>query len=391
MTRDQPMLSFEVIHSDGNARTARLLTPHGQVNTPAFMPVGTAGSVKGVAPDRLRESGAQMILGNTYHLMLRPGAAVVEQLGGLHAMMAWEKPILTDSGGYQVFSLSHRRTIDEDGVVFRSHIDGARVRLTPESCMSIQRSLGADVIMQLDECPPGCADRREVQAAVRRSAEWARRCKQAWIDAGCLSAGGNYQALFGIQQGGSSVDLRGESSSRLVELDLPGYAIGGLSVGEGHEAMCDVLAATSDQLPADRPRYLMGVGEPRDMLAAVACGVDMFDCVLPTRNGRNAQAFTWQGRLRLRNARWISDRSPIDEGCDCYACRNFSRGTMRHLFLAGEMLAPTLVSVHNLHFFSQFMSEIRNAISRGELAKRSRAWQDALYARNDCENADDCD
>jgi len=370
---------FRVEHTSGKARAGWLTTPHGQVATPVFMPVGTAGSVKGVTPDQLSAAGAQMILGNTYHLMLRPGAQRVAELGGLHAMMAWDSPILTDSGGYQVFSLAHRRTLDADGVTFRSHVDGCEVRLTPQSAVEIQRLLGADVIMQLDECPPGKTDRDEVAAAVDRSADWARRCKDAWDAAGRKSAQGAHQALFGIQQGGVFADLRARSAAELVELDLPGYAIGGLSVGEGHEAMCDVLENIDEQLPADRPRYLMGVGEPRDILAAVARGVDMFDCVLPTRNGRNAQAFTWAGRLRLRNARWSDERAPIDPQCDCYACRNFSRGTLRHLFMAREMLGPTLVSIHNLHFFAELMSAIRRAISDGTLAGLSGRWVARMY------------
>jgi len=370
---------FHVEHTSHKARAGLLATPHGEVATPAFMPVGTAGSVKGVTPDQLRAAGAQMILGNTYHLMLRPGAERVADLGGLHAMMAWDSPILTDSGGYQVFSLAHRRTLDADGVTFQSHIDGSEVRLTPQSAMEIQRLLGADVIMQLDECPPGKTSHEEVAAAVARSADWARRCRDAWQAAGRQSAQGARQALFGIQQGGVFADLRARSAAELVALDLPGYAIGGLSVGEGHEAMCDVLEHIDEQLPSDRPRYLMGVGEPRDILAAVARGVDMFDCVLPTRNGRNAQAFTWAGRLRLRNARWSDDKGPIDPQCGCYACRNFSRGTLRHLFMAKEMLGPTLVSIHNLHFFAELMSAIRQAIAAGTLAGLSGQWVAGMY------------
>ncbi len=381
------MFGYQCIATDGKARLGRLQTPHGEVQTPVFMPVGTAGSVKGVTPDQLIAAGAKMILGNTYHLMLRPGAETVARLGGLHRVMAWDAPLLTDSGGYQVFSLAHMRKLSAEGVTFQSHIDGSAVELTPAEAVRVQRLLGADVIMQLDECPPGQADRDTVAAAVERSARWARLCRDAWREPltgafhaeACHSVQGAYQALFGIQQGGVYADLRAASAAALVELDLPGYAVGGVSVGEGHEALCDVLEATDDQLPRGRPRYLMGVGEPRDIIAAVIRGIDMFDCVLPTRNGRNAQAFTWQGRLRLRNARHAEDAAPIDEACDCYACRNYSRGVLRHLFMAKEMLGPTLVTIHNLHFFSTFMAAIREAIAAGTLKAQAGAWLDAIY------------
>ena len=344
------------------------------------MPVGTAGTVKGVTPDQVRQAGSQMILGNTYHLMLRPGAEVVAALGGLHAMMGWDGPVLTDSGGFQVFSLAHLRRIDDEKVVFQSHVDGATVLLTPERAVEIQHKLGADVMMQLDECPPGGASRETVAQAVTRSADWAGRSKAAWNALGRASGQGNSQALFGIQQGGTFADLRDLSARRLVELELPGYAIGGLSVGEGHHAMVNVLDAVDTQFPTDRPRYLMGVGEPQDILAAVARGIDMFDCVMPTRNARNTQAFTWTGRMRLRNARWADDPGPVEENCRCYTCRNFSRGTLRHLFMAGEMLGPTLLTIHNLHFFADFMSAIRDAIQAGQFAAKSRQWLAAMYA-----------
>ncbi len=373
------MLSMEILATDGKARRGRIATAHGTVETPVFMPVGTAGTVKGVTPDQLRAAGAQMILGNTYHLMLRPGADVVADLGGLHAMMAWDSPVLTDSGGFQVFSLAHLRQIDDEKVVFQSHVDGATEVLTPERAVDIQHQLGADVMMQLDECPPGQAPRETVAAAVDRSAAWAARCKDAWQARRCISAQGHDQALFGIQQGGVFPDLRDASARRLVELDLPGYAVGGLSVGEGHHAMVDVLDAVDAQFPADRPRYLMGVGEPRDILAAVGRGIDMFDCVIPTRNARNTQAFTWTGRLRLKNARWTRDPAPIDENCSCFTCRNFSRGTIRHLFQASEMLGPTLVTIHNLHFFSDVLAAIRQAIQDGQLAERSAEWLTQMY------------
>jgi len=382
------MLHFDVIARDGAARSARLALPHGQVDTPAFMPVGTAGTVKGVTPDQLRAAGAQMVLANTYHLMLRPGPETVARLGGLHKLMAWPGPILTDSGGYQVFSLSHLRTIDDDGVVFRSHVDGAEIALTPERAVEIQRLLGADVMMQLDECPPAGAGREHVAQAVERSLAWARRGRDAWRrkmqGAGPQqSPHGHPQALFGIQQGGTFADLRARSAEALAELDLPGYAIGGLSVGEGHAAMVDVLAATCERLPGEKPRYLMGVGEPRDLLAAVAHGVDLFDCVLPTRNGRNAQAFTWSGRLRLRNAQFAEDPRPLDEACGCYCCRHFARGTLRHLFMAKEMLGPTLVTIHNLHFFAELLAAIREAIRQGALSARTGPWLEKMYADRD--------
>ncbi|MBT3201087.1 MAG: tRNA guanosine(34) transglycosylase Tgt [Phycisphaerales bacterium] len=370
------MLSIDVQHTDGKARAGVLTTPHGQVQTPIFMPVGTAGSVKGVTPDQLSAAGSQMILANTYHMMLRPGGETVERLGGLHTMMGWDGQILTDSGGFQVFSLSHLRQIDDEKVVFQSHIDGSMEELTPRRCMEIQRQLGADVIMQLDECPPGDADHDHVARAVDRSILWAKKCKQAWGDEGRPDK----QALFGIQQGGVFGDLRAASAEALVELDLPGYAIGGLSVGEGHEAMTLALDATDSLFPSDRPRYLMGVGEPRDILAAVLRGIDMFDCVMPTRNARNAFAFTWGGRLRLRNAKWKTDTLPLDENCTCYACRNFSRGTIRHLFMAKEMLAATLLTIHNLHFFADFMGAIRKSIEAGSLESDAQKWVSQMYA-----------
>ena len=412
------MFGLEITRRSGKARLGRLTTPHGVVRTPAFMPVGTAGTVKGVTPDQLRAAGVEMVLANTYHLLVRPGPEVVAALGGVHAMMAWDGPILTDSGGYQVFSLAHLRTIDDAGAVFQSHLDGSRVVLTPERAVEVQRLLGADVIMQLDECPPAGATREQVAQAVRRSADWAARCKAAWgiadfgfrisdsttthaQDEDSFSAIRNLQsaicnpqseirnpqsairnspqALFGIQQGGTFADLRALSAERLVELDLPGYAVGGVSVGESHESVLAVLENVDAQFPQDRPRYLMGVGEPRDILAGVLRGIDLFDCVLPTRNGRNAQAFTWGGRIRLRNARWASDRAPLEESCDCYACRRFSRGTLRHLFAAREMLGPILVSIHNLRFFCRFMEAVRSAIADGTLAAKAPAWIEQMY------------
>ncbi len=369
------MFRFEVRKNYGKARTGLLHTPHGAVETPAFMPVGSAGTIKGITPDKLRQAETQMLLANAYHLMLRPGVETVAAAGGLHRIMGWDGPILTDSGGYQVFSLARLRDIDDDGVTFRSHVDGSQVRLTPQTSVRTQQSLGADIIMQLDECPPAGASHEHAARAVERSARWAALAAEAWRE----SPGG--EALFGIQQGGLFYDLRSESAEKLVRLDLPGYAVGGLSVGEEASKRQCVLERMDSDLPADKPRYVMGIGEPRDILAAVACGADMFDCVLPTRNGRNAQAFTWGGRIRLRNARFTADESPIDTECDCYTCRNFPRAAIRHFFMAGEMLGPILVSIHNLRFFAVFMSQVREAIESGELAARAARWNESMYPK----------
>jgi queuine tRNA-ribosyltransferase len=306
---------------------------------------------------------------------LRPGADVVRDLGGLHAMMAWDVPILTDSGGYQVFSLAHLRTIDDGGLVFQSHIDGATIELTPEKAVAVQESLGADVIMQLDECPPHDAPREHIATAVRRSAAWARRCQSAKTR--------DDQALFAIQQGGVDLDLRRQSAESLAALDLPGYAIGGLSVGEGHEAMMATLEPMDGQFPRRKPRYLMGVGEPRDILGAVRRGVDMFDCVLPTRNGRNAFAFTFAGPLRLRNAKHARDTQPLENDCPCLACQRYSRGTIRHLFQAEEMLGPTLLSIHNITFFARFMKAIRSAITAGQFDEFAAGFLARYYQQEE--------
>jgi queuine tRNA-ribosyltransferase len=355
-------LEFELLASEGQARRGRVTTRHGQFDTPAFMPVGTQGSIKGILPDHVRQTGAQIILANTYHLMLRPGEQVVAELGDLHRFMGWESPILTDSGGFQVFSLADINKITDQGVIFRSHIDGAEVNLTPRRSIQVQNALGADIIMMFDECPPGDAPREYQQQAVDRTLRWAGECVEAHARA-------NEQSLFGIVQGGVDRALREHCAAKLIEMNLPGYAIGGLAVGEGFDGMKRVLEWMSPVLPADRPRYLMGVGYPRDMVAAVGSGVDMFDCVLPTRNGRNASAFTAAGSIRLRNSRFQREIRPIEEGCDCYACRHFSCGSIRHFFLAGEMLGPILVSLHNMRFYQRFMADIRQAIERGEFAR----------------------
>jgi queuine tRNA-ribosyltransferase len=353
------MFPFEITHGDGAARRAALLTPHGCVETPAFMPVGTAGSVKGVTPDQLRATGAQMILANTYHLQLRPTAAVVRELGGLHRFMGWDGPILTDSGGYQVFSLGGINEITDSGVTFRSHVDGAMLRLDPAIATRVQNELGADVIMAFDECPPLPCAPAAMRVAVDRTIRWAGECRAFHARAD--------QALFGIVQGGTDLDERDRCGRALIEIGFDGYAIGGLSVGESHEEMVRVVSATAPALPVDRPRYLMGVGMPRDLLASVRAGVDLFDCVLPTRNGRNSWAFAAAGLLKMRNERHRRDESPLEAGCDCETCRRFSRGYIRHLFNAGEMLGPTLTSIHNLRFYQRFMSRIRELIESARL------------------------
>ncbi|KPJ70481.1 MAG: queuine tRNA-ribosyltransferase [Planctomycetes bacterium DG_20] len=352
-------------------RLGRLSTPHGTVETPAFIPVGTKATVKGVLPQTLRRIGVQMVLANTYHLAIRPGADVVRALGGLHAMMAWDGPILTDSGGFQVFSLAALRKVTDDGVTFRNHIDGAEMVLTPESAVAMQNGLGADIIMALDICPPYPCPRDEVAEAVRLTLAWAGRCRAAHTR--------DDQALWAIVQGGVERDLRRQCAERLVAMDFPGYAIGGVSVGEGHEHLRDVVGWTAPLLPADRPRYLMGVGEWRDIVAAVAQGVDLFDCVLPTRNGRNASAYTADGLIRLRNERFRTDSRPIEEDCDCPTCRSWSRGALRHLFAAGEMLGPVLVSIHNLRFYARLFGRLRAWIGAGRFEAQAQALLDRYY------------
>ena len=354
------MFPFELTHTDGHARRGALTTPHGRVETPTFMPVGTAGSIKGVTMDQVFATGTRMILANTYHLQLRPGADIVQQLGGLHTFMGWDGPILTDSGGYQVFSLAGINKITDEGVSFRSHIDGAHMTLNPQIAMEVQNKLGADVIMAFDQCPPLPCDQETVETAVRRTLDWAVACKKAHRR--------EDQALFGIVQGGLDVELRKSCAERLVEIGFDGYAIGGLSVGETHEEMVKALGPTASVLPTDRPRYLMGVGMPQDLLAAVQAGVDMFDCVLPTRNGRNSWAFTPTGPLKMRNEKHTKDTRPIQTDCDCFACRGYSRGYIRHLFNAGEMLGPTLTSIHNIRFFQRFMARVRELIEAGRLS-----------------------
>jgi len=363
---------FEVEHSDATSRgrAGRWTTPHGVVQTPAFMPVGTAATVKGLTPDQLTAAGVQMVLANTYHLALRPGADVVAELGGLHRLMHWNGPILTDSGGFQVFSLAKLTRVDDEQVVFRSHIDGSPFTLSPETAISIQESLGADCIMCLDECPPHGVAPERLLDAVDRTTRWAARCREAQRR--------NDQALFGIVQGGTDPALRERSAQGLLPLAFPGYAIGGLGVGEEPSAMYAALETTVPLLPADRPRYLMGVGRPIDLVEGVLRGVDLFDCVMPTRNGRNATAFTSQGPLRLRNACHQRDPRPLDEECGCPVCRQFSRGYLRHLFLANEMLGPILLSLHNVAFYQRLMADLR-AACRADRGTEFRSLQLARW------------
>ena len=354
-------IRFQVLHTDGAARHGRLETPHGTVETPLFMPVGTQATVKGLTPQQLRDAGAQLILGNTYHLTLRPGDELIAELGGLHRFMGWDGPILTDSGGYQVYSLAPSRKIDDRAAVFRSHIDGALLELTPEKAVAIQENLGSDIAMCLDECPPFGTAADYLRLAVRRTVHWAERCKEAHRR--------NDQALFGIVQGGTDLGLRAECAGALAALDFPGYALGGFSVGETAEHMAAALPPCAALLPPDKPRYLMGVGRPQDLLAGVAAGIDLFDCVLPTRNGRNASAFTADGVVKLRNARHKRDPAPLESGCPCYTCRHFSRAYLHHLFLADEMLGPTLLSLHNVAFYCRLMAEVRRAVGEGRFAE----------------------
>jgi len=365
------LFDFEILHevTQSEARLSRFTTPHGPVDMPAFMPVGTQGTVKGVDVGRLRETGAQMILANTYHLTLRPGEQTVAALGGLHAFTGWDGPILTDSGGFQIFSLAERAVVDEEGVRFRSHIDGAPVELTPERAVAIQEHLASDVAMVLDHVVALPSDRATVEDAMLRSVRWAERCREA--------ATRPDQVLFAIVQGGLDPELRATSAEQLVAMDFAGYAIGGLSVGEEPVEMYAALDCTVPLLPADRPRYLMGVGRPIDLLEAVARGVDLFDCVIPTRNGRNAVAFTDAGPIRLRNQAHALQREPIEANCPCLACRH-SRGYLRHLFQANEMLGPMLLSIHNLTFYQRLLAESRQAIAEDRFAaycvERRQRW-----------------
>jgi queuine tRNA-ribosyltransferase len=363
---------LDAVDASTAGRAGRWATPHGVVETPVFMPVGTLATVKGLLPAQLHEAGVQMVLANTYHLALRPGSEIVAEMGGLHRFMDWQGPILTDSGGFQVFSLAQMRKLDEDKVVFKSHLDGSMLELSPERAVRIQEQLGADCIMCLDECPPAGETIERIQMAVDRTTRWARRCREAQVRTD--------QALFGIVQGGTHPAMRQRSAEGLLPLDFPGYAVGGLSVGEAPELMYGTLDCTVPLLPALKPRYLMGVGRPEDIIEAVSRGIDMFDCVMPTRNGRNATAFTSTGIVRLRNAVHQRDDSPLDPECDCTACTRFTRAYLRHLVIAKEMLGPILLSLHNTAFYQRLVRQLRHAILDGRLAE-FRANQLARWNR----------
>jgi queuine tRNA-ribosyltransferase len=366
-------IRFETTHRDrvSRARRGRLHTPHGTVETPVFMPVGTHGAVRSLSPDEILATGSGMILANTYHLYLRPGTAVIEATGGLHRFMGWSGPILTDSGGFQIFSLAERRRITDDGVEFRSHLDGSSHLLTAETAIAIQRTLGSDVAMVLDECPPGTATRDEVLEAMRHTTRWARRCRDAWAEGESAT-----MALFGIIQGGTHADLRRRHAEEIVAMGFDGHAVGGVSVGESRQEIWGVGELTGALLPEDKPRYMMGLGAPADLVRLIGHGFDMFDCVLPTRNARNGTLFTRQGVLHIKNEAHTRDSRPLDEECACYACRRFSRAYLRHLFLSAEILGHRLNTIHNLHFYQDLMRGAREAITAGSYT----AWRDGVLA-----------
>ena len=362
-------VTFELIKTDlkTKARRGRLHTPHGSIETPVFMPVGTAGTVKAMRPDEVKNMGAEIILANTYHLYLRPGHEVVREAGGLHRFMNWDRAILTDSGGFQVFSLNSIRKISEEGVAFKSHIDGSSHMLTPEKSMEIQEALGSDIIMAFDECAPYPADRDYVRRSLERTTRWLKRCKE-------YHKGIDRQSLFGIMQGGMYHDLRRESALQIVELDLPGYAIGGLSVGEPKPLMYDILDSSVDYLPSHKPRYLMGVGSPDCLFEGVERGIDMFDCVLPTRIARHGMAMTAAGKVNIKNAKYERDFGPLDAECDCYTCRNYSRAYLRHLYKADEILSAMLITNHNLHFLINTMTKMRLAIEEDRFSEYKKEF-----------------
>ncbi len=357
--------TFQVRARDGKARRGTITTRRGVVETPAFMPVGTQGSVKAVTPDEVRATGAQILLGNTYHLFLRPGEELLGRLGGLHRFMRWDGPILTDSGGFQVYSLSELRKVDDEGVTFRSHIDGSLKRLTPEGAIAMQRAIGSEIMMQLDECPPAQADAKTIEGAMRRTSAWAVRCVAA------LREGDG--VLFPIVQGGVDVGLRLAHVEELAGLGTAGLALGGLAVGEPPEVTQEILQAVAHRMPEERPRYLMGVGYPQDIVGAVVAGMDMFDCVVPTRNARNGQLFTFAGKMNIKNAAFRDDEGPIEEGCDCFTCGNFSRAYLRHLYTTKELLVYRLLTIHNLRFYQRLMERLRGAIEAGVLEAESRS------------------
>jgi queuine tRNA-ribosyltransferase len=365
--------SFSIAASDGAARTGTLAMRRGEVRTPAFMPVGTAATVKAMKPEGVRATGADIILGNTYHLMLRPGAERVARLGGLHRFMNWERPILTDSGGYQVMSLSDLTKVTEEGVAFKSHLDGSRHMLSPERSMEVQRLLGSDIVMAFDQLVPTTSTGKEQREAMERSMRWAQRSRQAFDEGGEHAA---RAALFGIQQGALDERLRKHSADALIEIGFDGYAVGGLAVGEGQEAMLGCLDFAPGQLPTDRPRYLMGVGKPDDIVEAVRRGIDMFDCVLPTRSGRTGQAFTADGPINIRNARFAEDEGPLDPDCSCPTCATYSRAYVHHLVRSGEILGAMLMTEHNLSFYQRLMQGLRDAIRDGRFKEHAAAFLD---------------
>jgi len=361
--------SYRINATDGRARTGVINTPRGEIRTPAFMPVGTAATVKAMMPESVRQTGADILLGNTYHLMLRPTAERIDRLGGLHKFMNWDRPILTDSGGFQVMSLASLRKLTERGVTFKSHIDGSKHEITPERSMEIQKLLGSDIVMCFDECPALPADRARIASSMELSMRWAKRSKEAFGDR-------PGHALFGIQQGGLEQDLRQQSAEALREIGFDGYAVGGLAVGEGQEAMFDCLDYAPEQLPQDKPRYLMGVGKPDDIVGAVARGIDMMDCVLPSRSGRTGQVFTRHGVLNINNARHADDPRPLDENCNCPTCQNYSRAYLHHVFRSQEMISSMLLTWHNLHYYQDLMAGMRGAIEAGTF----EAWQRDFHA-----------
>jgi len=384
-----PPINFRVLASDGQARSGVLQTRRGAIETPVFMPVGTAGSVKGIRFEQLERDDldARIILANTYHLWLRPGIETIRACGGLHQFIGWERALLTDSGGFQVWSLGELRRISEEGTEFRSHIDGSRQFLSPEVSMDVQAALGSDIVMVFDECAPGQAPAAEARQSMELTVRWAKRSRERFdvlqlegMDTGRKPAPGlsGAQALFGIVQGASHLDLRRESLARKIEIGFDGYAIGGLSVGEEKSVMWNVVGEIAPLMPTDRPRYLMGVGTPEDLLEGVALGVDMFDCVLPTRNGRNGQAFTSFGKVNIKNAHWTTDTRPLDEDCQCSVCRRHSRGYLRHLYMSGEMLAGILLTHHNLAFFLDTMRRVRQAIRSGKFTQFRQEFTDKV-------------
>lgn len=349
---------FELIKKDAGsaARLGKMITPHGAVDTPAFMPVGTQGTVKSLLPEQIQSCGSQIILSNTYHLYLRPGHETIKKMGGLHKFMNWTGPILTDSGGFQVYSLGKLRKITNDGVIFRSHVDGSKHYLTPQKAVEIQEALGSDIMMCFDECTPYPATFAETQKSLALTMKWAESCKEAQTNTG--------QALFGIVQGGTYLDLRKKAVEEIIPLDFDGYALGGVSVGEPKEIMYAIAKAITPMLPEDKPRYLMGVGTPEDIVYGVSCGIDIFDCVIPTRSARHGLLFTNSEKVVIKNARFREDKTPVDETCDCYTCKNFSRGYLRHLFVAGEILAMVLNTIHNVHYYMRLLSQIRAALEK---------------------------